>query len=261
MNGRRRRRRRRCSRRYTTGTSAATTMAGRGRSGRARGVAARPTATIQRHPVRRGAAQEVPGVGYCLAPTPAHQMAVSWVTWGRLTAGAARTEARARTATQHHLRRARHGHPHGGAVAAVGVDAELRGRRAREDRGPAVIGGGSGHRGRGRADRGATTRHSLGVGAPELHRASSLGPALLPAHWQRLPRVAQHRLDAAGGPDQQRVIPPHLLGARRWPRPLRLNISDKNRRYISKSQSKRPPKNTQRPPHHRFAETPGRPSK
>jgi hypothetical protein len=32
-------------------------------------------------------------------------------------------------------------------------------------------------------------------------------------------------------------------------RPLRLNISDKNRRYIGKSQSKRPPKRTQRPPH------------
>jgi hypothetical protein len=34
-----------------------------------------------------------------------------------------------------------------------------------------------------------------------------------------------------------------------WPRPLRLNMSDKNRCYIGKSQSKRPPKRTQRPPH------------
>jgi hypothetical protein len=31
-----------------------------------------------------------------------------------------------------------------------------------------------------------------------------------------------------------------------YPRPLRLNISDKNRRYIGKYQSKRPPKGTQR---------------
>jgi hypothetical protein len=33
------------------------------------------------------------------------------------------------------------------------------------------------------------------------------------------------------------------------PRPLRLNISDKNRRYIGKSQSKRQPQKTPRPPH------------
>jgi hypothetical protein len=51
-----------------------------------------------------------------------------------------------------------------------------------------------------------------------------------------------HLLDLQGAPA-------HPMHRPHWPRPLRLNISDKNRRYIGTSQSNRPPKRTQRPPH------------
>jgi hypothetical protein len=53
-------------------------------------------------------------------------------------------------------------------------------------------------------------------------------------------------------PRQRLVLVPHTTGhrvGRTWPKTLRLNISDKNRRYIRKYQSKRPPEKTQRPPH------------
>jgi hypothetical protein len=70
-------------------------------------------------------------------------------------------------------------------------------------------------------------------------------------------RVGGREVAVEPSPEQGRehrgdLAQPAVCGvqlAASYPRPLRLNISDKNRRYTGKSQSHRPPKRTQRTPH------------
>jgi hypothetical protein len=77
-------------------------------------------------------------------------------------------------------------------------------------------------------------RRLIYLSSPRRHAATALA----------LPRAR-----AAAPPSQPSPSQPRPRWPDHWPRPLRLNISlflDKNRRYIGKSQSKRPPKRTQR---------------
>jgi hypothetical protein len=94
--------------------------------------------------------------------------------------------------------------------------------------------------------------HTQAVAVGHDHQPAAV-PRQLPAHSlhplgvdprRRLVEIPQGELDDPLG---WRAVVAEL-GT--YPRPLRLNISsDKNRRYIGKSQSKRPPERTQRTPH------------
>jgi hypothetical protein len=85
---------------------------------------------------------------------------------------------------------------------------------------------------------------------PSQRGIALVSAALLVARCaQRGKVLGAHRV-VLGVVDAGRGVTPHQRGSRRiWPAATSSIVRNKNKRYIGKSQSKRPSKGTQRPPH------------